>query len=133
MIHTFFPPPTSPPKFNSDFRHPLVFSIYFPKAAEGIRQMASHHPHPLCSKPYFLCISFFRTTATKSPFGAYVCVPVSSYHIHGDLGGGGGSGRVWPVPRPRVSSISADEYQGLADLSAPSPMRLKRYWRSSAL
>lgn len=46
---------------------------------------------------------------------------------------GWGAGRVWPVPRPRVSSISADEYQGLTDLSAPSPMRLKRSWRSSAL
>ena len=38
-----------------------------------------------------------------------------------------------PMPRPRVSSISAVGCQGPADLFSPSPMRLKRYWRSSAL
>lgn len=49
--------------------------------------MASHHPSPLCSNPQFLCISSFHTTATKTDFGVYAHVPVSSYRIHGGVEG----------------------------------------------
>lgn len=77
--------------------------------------MASHHPSPLCSKLYFLCISLFCSTATRAQLGASLCVPISSNDIHG---GTGGAGRVWSMPRLRGGSISAGGSQELSDLSA---------------
>lgn len=55
----FSSPQPSPPELNSEFWHPLVFSMGFLGAAEGIWQMASPHPSPPCPKLHFLCSSLF--------------------------------------------------------------------------
>lgn len=118
----FSSPQPSPPELNSEFWHPLVFSMGFLGAAEGIWQMASPHPSPPCPKLHFLCSSLFCSSLVPPS--------VSQFPAGTSMGALGG---VWSMPRPRVGSVNAGGSQELSDLSAPSLMRLKRCWRSSVL
>lgn len=61
----------------------------------------------------------------QPPRPTLVCTRMSQFPAIASMGVLRGSGRVWPMPRPRVGSISAVGYQGLAHLSAHSPMRLE--------